>query len=291
MPPSFCLIAIMKLINFISLSALLMFGSCTKKESTTAEDMCLQGKVKNLVEYQYKAVEKFGEVVQGDPYRPEQSWDLKYEFDEKGFCKKVHQMTPEGEDVGSISYLYDAQGRKVLERNYDSKGIFIDELSFQYDAQGRLVKTQKYLTDNNPAGNISYEYKGNVKTSKYYNFKGELLQKEIQTLSKHNFPLETKIFGKEGDIVSWRKEKYNVDGLREKLIGYEDDGSVSFEVDFTYDKYGNLLSQTGEDVLPLTIEYTYDEQGNWIKSVTREDGVPTEMLIRTITYYDGVKKK
>ncbi|MCQ2200008.1 MAG: hypothetical protein MJZ19_09860 [Paludibacteraceae bacterium] len=272
-------------IKLISLSALLMFASCTKKEPTTAEDMCLQGKVKTLVEYQYRAVEKFGEVVQGDPHRPDQSWDLRYEFDNKGFCKKVHLMTPEGDDVGSIEYFYDAAGRKVIEKNFDSEGNFIDELTFKYDDEGRLVKTQKFLTDNNPAGNIIYEYKDNTKSTKHYNFRGELLQSETQTLSKHNFPLETKIFGKEGDLISWRKEKYSVDGLREKLIGYEDDGTVAFEVNFTYDKYGNILSQTGDDIVPITTEYTYDDHGNWIKSVTREDGVPCDMFIRTITYY------
>lgn len=279
----------MRFINYILVFALPLLASCSKKVATTAEDMCLQGKVKTVEEYQFKAVEKFGEVVQGEPFRAE-GWDMRYVFDKNGYCTKVHQMTPEGEDVGTITYLYDKQGRKVVEKNFDSAENFIDELSFNYDKDGRLVKIQKFLKDNNAAGSVIVDYKDNTKTTKHYNFKGDLLQTETQTLSKHNYPLETKIFGKDGNLVSWRKEKYSVDGLRENMVGYEDDGSVAFDVNFTYDKYGNMLSQTGDDIIPMTIEYTYDEHNNWVKAVSREGDTPLDVTIRVITYYGDEKK-
>lgn len=279
------------LIYIAAASLFIGFASCSEKKPTDADEMSISGKVHKLTEFKYNAVEKFGEVEHGTAYREEGDWDREYVFNKAGNYDTVHLMTSDGEDVGSITYAYDKKGQKVCEKNHDSEGNPLDRSVFYYK-KDRVDRIEKYTLDENISGKVAYEYDdaNSMKYTKYYNFKGELLQTIEQSLSKRGLPAITKIYGREGDLANWREEKYNSAGLLEKLTVKDPDGTVAMVVSFLYDEKGNPISQAGVDgdgeaFLPHTWKYTFDEKGNWLTSIEYEGSKPLYVTTRTIEYY------
>ncbi len=279
--------------NLIYIVASLLMGlvSCGEKQHTDAEDMNLIGKVHKLTEFKYNAVENFGDVIHGDAYREEGEWDRDVIFNQAGLFDTVRLMTSAGDDVGSITYAYDKEGRKVCERNFDAEGNPIDKSVFFYKKE-KLDRIEKYTVDENISGRVSYEYDddNNMKYTRFYNFKGELLQTIEQRMSKRGLPAVTKIYGREGDLANWREEKYNGEGLLEKLTVKDPDGSVVMVASFLYDDNGNAVSQTAVDgqneaFIPHTWKYEYDDHKNWVKCVEYEGNKPLYVTVRNIEYF------
>lgn len=279
--------------NLIYIVASLLFGftSCGEKPTTDAEEMGVSGNVYKLTEYKYNAVESFGEVEKGEAYREAGEWDREIIFNKAGNFDTVHLVTTEGEDVGSISYAYNKDGKKVCEKNHDADGHDLDKSVFFYK-KDKLDRIEKYTAEENLSGRVAYEYdtENNVNYTRYYNFNGELLQTIEQSLSKRGLPSVTKVFGREGDLANWREEKYNSDGLLEKLTVKDTDGSVVMVASFLYDENGNAISQTavdenGEAFLPHTWKYTFDDHKNWLTCIEFEGAKPLYITTRTIEYF------
>ncbi len=276
---------------FIAASLLIGLASCGEKPTTDANEMNLFGNVHRLTEYKYNAVENFGEVAQGNAFREEGEWDRDIIFTKAGCFDTVHLMTSAGEDVGSITYAYNKEGQKVCEKNHDAEGNPIDKSVFFYK-KNQLDRIEKYTVDENISGRVKYEYddQNSLKYTRYYNFKGELLQTIEQSLSKRGLPSVTKVYGREGDLANWREEKYNAEGLLEKLTVKEPDGTVAMVVTFLYDDKGNAISQTavdgaGEAFIPHTWKYTYDDHDNWVSCTEFEGTKPLYITNRTFEYF------
>ncbi len=276
---------------YIAASLLVGFASCSEKHQTDAEEMGVSGNVHRMEEFKYNAVESFGEVAQGEAFRDEGEWDREIIFNKAGYFDTVRLITSAGDEVGSITYAYNKQGQKVCEKNHDADGNDVDKSVFFYK-KDKLDRIEKYTSDENIAGRTSYEYddENSMKYTRFYNFKGELLQTMEQKMSKRGFPSSTKIYGREGDLVNWREEKYNGAGLLETLTVKEPDGQVTMVVSFVYDNNGNVVSQTavdanGEAFIPHTWKYTYDSNNNWIKSIEYEGEKPIYITSRTIEYF------
>lgn len=279
--------------NLIYIAASLLIGlvSCGEKQTSDIEEMGMSGDVHKLREFKYTAVESFGEVTQGDAFREDGEWDREIIFNKAGYFDTVRLITSEGNDVGSISYAYNKQGQKVCEKNHDAEGNPIDKSIFFYK-KDKLDRIEKYTAEDNISGRVSYEYddENSMNYTRYYNFKGELLQTIEQSMSKRGFPSVTKIYGREGDLANWREEKFNSDGLLEKLTVKESDGSVTMVVNFLYDEMGNAISQTavdgqGEVFIPHTWKYTFDEHKNWLTCTEYEGNKPLYITVRTIEYF------
>ncbi|MCQ2188420.1 MAG: RHS repeat protein [Paludibacteraceae bacterium] len=271
-------------------SFLLGLTSCGEKQATDVDELNLKGDVRKVREFKYTALENFGDVVQGDPFRDEGEWDRDMVFNKAGNFDTVRLITSAGDDVGSVIYEYNGT-QKVCEKNLDSEGNLVDRAMFFYKSN-RLDRIEKFNADDNISGRKSIEYddENKMQYTRYYNFKGELLQTLEQKMTKRGYPAVTKIYGREGDLVNWREEKFNSDGMLEKLTVKEPDGNITMVVTFVYDEKGNVVSQTGVDAegdafMPHTWKYTYDEHNNWLTSTEFEGGKPTYMTVRTIEYF------
>lgn len=276
---------------YIAASLLVGFTSCEEKPQTDAEEMGISGKVHTVKEFKYSAVENFGEVAKGNAFREEGEWDRDIIFNQAGNFDTVRLMTSAGEDVGSIVYSYNLQGKKVCEWNHDADGNPIDKSVFYYK-KDKLDRIEKYTAEENLSGRVKYEYDedNGINHTRYYNFKGELLQTIEQKVSKRGLPAVTKVYGREGDLANWREEKYNSQGLLEKLTVKESDGNVAMVVSFLYDDKGNAVSQTGVDgegeaFLPHTWKYEYDNNGNWVTCTEFEGSKPLYITTRAIEYF------
>jgi len=276
-----------------SILLLISLPGCTAKNKSDLQNMSLQGKVKQIVELQYLAVEKFGKTEKGDLFR-EEGWDLILNFNEQGNYSKITHVDPYGKEVGYTDYLYDGQnGLLVSVQNYDSEGGFSDRANYVYDEKKRIYEVVMLNNNDGVSGSmlVDYDDKENRVTESVYNHRGMLLKKEIQKLDKKGLPVETKIFGEDNNLINYRKEKFDKNGLRSELTVLSPDEQVVMKVFFKYDKKENLILQegideAGEAFLPVRYEYEFDKQGNWTKRVEYVGDKPTFVLERQIEYYE-----
>jgi len=271
---------------------LLSMSACVSKKQNDWQKLLLQGNVKQIVELQYHAQERFGKAEKGDLYR-EEGWDVVILFNKQGYCQNISYIDSRGSEVGASNYTYNAQNELIEENNYDAEGNFNDKNIYSYDEKRRVNQMVNVNRDNSLTGSVLTEYddKMNQLTIASYNGRGKLLRKELRTVDKNGLPLETKIYDAENNLVNHRKEHFNSAGLRDKLTVFSFEEKVLMEISFKYDKQGNLLSQegideNGEAFLLTRYEYLFDKQGNWTRRTEYVGNRPTFILERQIEYYE-----
>jgi hypothetical protein len=283
----------MRIKVIILLSTLLvLLSGCTGKKKNDWDNLFLKGKVKQIIELQYLAVEKFGKIEKGDLYR-QSDWDKIIIFDEKGYYSEITYLSSYGETVGRTDYTYTPNGNLLVEQNYDAEGGFSDKKQYFYDDKGRV---NDILMFNNAGGSrgskiIRYDDKNSEVTISTYNFSGMLTYKEVQKLDGNGFPTETKIYNGDDVLVNHRIDKFDKNGLRKQMTAFLPDGSVYVKLSFTYDKNHNLLLQEGVDgnneaFLPERYEYAFDNSGNWTKRIHYTGDTPKFVLERQIEYFE-----
>ena len=274
--------------------SLLLFISllgCTAKKKTDLQNMSLQGKVKQMIETQYIAVEKFGKVEKGDLYRRD-GWDMTIDFNEQGNYSKITYFDSYGQIVGYTDYLYNKQNQLTTEQNYDAEGGFSDKRVYSYDEKNRINQIVRLNSSGNLTGStlIEYDDKKNIIERASYNARGKLLGKEVSKTDKNDFPIETKIYNSENRLVNYRTEAFDKKGLRRELTVFSPEEDVLMKISFNYDKKGNLILQEGTDetgaaFLPVRYEYEFDKQKNWIRRVEYVGDKPTFVTERHFQYY------
>ena len=276
---------------FITLLLVLLPG-CTAKKKTDLQTLALQGKVKQMIELQYFAVEKFGKVEKGDPYRQD-GWDVVMDFNERGCYSKITYIDSYGQNVGYTDYLYNEQNELYSEHNYDAEGGFSDKRNYSYDEKKRAYEILLINSSDGLNGSVLLDYddKENTVTESTYNARGKLLNKEVRKMDKNGLPIETKIYNGEKNLVNYRKETFDKNGLRTELTVLSPDEDVLMKIFFKYDDKDNLISQEGIDengkaFLPTRFEYEFDKQGNWTKRVEYINNKPTFVLERQFEYYE-----
>ncbi|MDR1730330.1 MAG: hypothetical protein LBR52_06680 [Prevotellaceae bacterium] len=278
--------------GFFSILLLIALSGCTAKKKSDLQEMSVQGKVKQITEWQYLAVEKFGKVVKGDLYRQE-GWDLIMDFDEQGYFSKITHIDISGNEVGHTDYLYNEQKQLVEILTYDAEGGFSDKVMRTYDEKGRIYEVAMINSSGGISGSVLIDYDENAHTvtEDTYNSQGKLLRKEVRQLNKNKFPVETKIYDGEKNVINHRKETFEKSGLRNALTVFSPEESILMNISFKYDKKGNLIQQEGTDengetFLPVRYEYEFDEHGNWTQRVEFIGEKPTFVLERQFEYYE-----
>ncbi len=279
--------------GIFSILLLITLSGCTAKKKTDLQEMSVQGKAKRITELQYLAVEKFGKVEKGDPYRPE-GWDLIMDFDEQGYFSKTTSIDVQGEAVGYTDYLYNEQKQLVELLNYDAEGGFSDKALRTFDEKGRVYEVAMINSNGGINGSVLVDYndKARTVTETSYNAQGKQMRKEVRQLNKKSLPVETRIYDGKNNLINHRTETFGKNGLRESLTVFlPEDGSIEMNITFKYDKKGNLILQKGTDnegqqFLPQRYEYEFDERGNWIKRVEYSGESPEFVLERQFEYYE-----
>ncbi len=137
-----------------------------------------------------------------------------------------------------------------------------------YDSQGRLVEKESYKNDRIWA----YEYAEDGGYSEY-RYQREFLE-------------ESSSYGK-GMLME--ESYYDAEEKLLKEINYEEDGSVHYQLDCSYDEDGNKISDVGKygDGDIVRSDYTYDAAGNLAREVySYQDAENEERSYQTVTTYD-----
>lgn len=218
--------------------------------------------------------------------------------------------------IGEISYLYDERGLLTtidyeIKVYRDINGTLhsrpIDRIEYKYNEQGNLVEEDEYhKKDKNNFRKSSLSKDGLYQKTKY-EYKDERLSREYFYQSDGSLNFE-KIYNYDslGNKIrestrptptGWPDlEEYEYDSKsRLKLKSRKIDGQIFSNELFSYDENDNkIMSLTTymmlvpkEYMAPrYDYEYEYDQMGNWIEKVIIEDGEPSILYERMITYYD-----
>ena len=275
--------------------SLLLFISllgCTTEKKTDLRNLSLQGKVKQMIETQYIAVEKFGKIEKGDLYRESNGWDMTIDFNEQGNYSRITYFDSYGREVGYTDFSYNEQNQLVAEQNYDAEGNLSDNRTYSYDEKNRVNQIIRFNNAGGLTGSTLTEYddKKNMIERATYNARGRLLGKEVSKTNENDFPIETKIYNSENNLVNYRTEVFDKKGLRRELTALSPEEDVLMKISFDYDKRGNLILQEGTDetgaaFLPVRYEYEFDNRKNWIKRVEYIGDKPTFVVERQFQYY------
>lgn len=277
-------------------SALLLLGavSCGNKVTTDLEDENLHGKVKSVTERQYMAVQQFGEVVKGDPYRPEEgAWDVKKTYNEKGYMIEYLQLSIGDNDTVSVtSRVFDSivPSRKLLEITDNEKGEIIRYEVTKYNKDGKpdTIATTDAFGTLQQMVLITYERGGQKEIKTYCSNNGNVKYKQISILDGE-YPISVENYNGDGQLIGCRRDLWKK-GLRDSTAFFDEHGRILSRIGFDYDKYGNIVNQHGVDengdaIKVETYEYEYDQQNNWTRCVYRVEGKPYFVIERTIEYY------
>ena len=143
-------------------------------------------------------------------------------------------------------YEYDAEGREIGEKWYDSDGSCSKRNAMEYNDEGQMTKYLGYTGDGGLTGYSTYEYDSNgrlIKSSEYnnadvmeyydvceYNDEGQMVKRTYYTW--------------DGRALSYTAYEYNDEGLAEKKIFYDETGTESGYKEFKYNKDGDLVRET-----------------------------------------------
>lgn len=219
----------------------------------------LKGNVKEVLEINYEANEKFGEIIKGKIIdNPQRKM-----FDKKGEFTELITYDTEG-NLESRIIPYDDTEANI----YDSKGVFIGKTMFQeyYNDKNTIIEIDTYLYKD---GLIAL--KNNLlKEYRYYDI-SEIIKDINKYIKEEKFHL-SKIF-----------TKYNEEGKEIESIEYDNLWGTYDKSNFEYDKDGSLLGDKEESYK----KYEYDSQKNWIRRVKYDNkGKAIELHERIIKYYN-----
>lgn len=275
----------------ICLPLIIALCGCSGNRTSDWEKLHLKGKIKQLYEQQFLAVDRFGKPEKGDLYR-ESGWDFIYEFDEKGNYSKQTFLNTLSDEVGHSTFTYNKKGLLSEEIAYDAEGGYSDKTTYLYDEKDRVNQVIFFNNTDNIVNSLVMEYNDetNKVTTCKYTGRGKLITKQIQTLDKKGAPTETFIFNDKDEIVNHRKEIYSKDGLLKNITAYTPDGKIYMIVKFEHDNKGNVLSEqgldeNGEAFVPVRYEYSFDKEGNWIRKIRYEGDKAVTITDRSIEYY------
>ena len=197
------------------------------------------------------------------------------------------------EDSLSRTLVYDSMGYQIESYTTDASGNKVSEQKMKRNADGSVAEWSNFK-DGKQMGNFVTE----MKDGKYVGGKG---YDSSGTQDSYYTDLENNEYGQvtagtehfmDGRVKSTFSTKY--DGpLYVSGSGTDSTGATNFSNAVTLDDKGNPKSETTTTTKDGTSKteantytYEYDEKGNWIVQTTiNEEGKPTKITKRTITYY------
>lgn len=255
-------------------------------------DAGLLGKVKAVDKRTFDMVQSSGQWYQATEFDSKEV----YAYDTKG--NVIEEASAAGLGITkAYAYVYDAKGNKTGTAIYGSFGSLSNKEVYTYDAKGHVIEKAIY----NPDGSLfnkdvyAYDAKGNKTEDAFYNGKGSLVLKEVYAYDAKGYVIEKAIYNPDGSLgIKWVSE-YDAKGNKTEDSGYRADGSLSSK--WVYAK-GNVIKKANYNVDGSLYSkdiyvYEYDTQGNWTKKTSSKEVTkfgktslePTEVTIRTITYY------
>ncbi len=281
--------------TFVIIIAVLFLISCKKDtiEPITPK-LDVKGKVKTIVEYDYSAVEKWGEITEGVITSKEA-----YTYNESGFETEFLLYLANGNLEGKWVNTYDSSNRILESTGHESSGGLYGRTVYKYDNKGRLIKWELYGRTNNLYAEVDCLCDANGRVIQEIGYEKDNYESEYNAKRFYKYTykydskgnkIEENDYVEENVISLTTKFEYNSSDKLIKESEYDDGITLTHEISYSYDSKGNVTdivdASTGSG--SRIIKYIYDEfdkVDNWIKRRNYKDRKIAGITKRVITYY------
>lgn len=268
--------------------ALCAFAACEKKDSATDADKT-EGTTEGTTE-----------ATEGESSENTENGEPEGTDDGKLYAVRMTEYDGEGNVTAKYDFKHELAGGKVVKASMvNEAGTVIYLTEIEYDDAGNVKKESDY-----EGGEIYWarEYDQWGKIVKEYNYQ-------------------------EGELYTFSQHEYDPAGNRVRTINYHADEVPYNQYEYTYDEYGNMLTDTlyvysgavkevhgstayeyellsdGKPAKKLSgftvYEYEYDEDGNMTKASTYYDGELWEVteydadgnILKEATYDEGALER
>ena len=230
----------------------------------------LNGKVKEVIEKTYFAVEEDGAYQKDIPLTVEArdtiGWtlDFKLMFDENG--NMVESYNIDENDKVLESWKVSVEDNKMIEAAFTKNDTLTTVSRMTYNEAGVLTKVENFRM---PADTLAY-------------YADVITDENGNTIEWHSHNWQVPA-GKHMFTV-------NLEGKRTGYKFFNKEGEQTFEQQYTYNDKGHMIKQVminreGKEFVSEYDYQAYDEHGNWTSYVAHTDG-PALITERIISYYD-----
>jgi hypothetical protein len=294
-----CLLALMIIaFHAARLSCQILPYYITKSSSSGTKMVGLNGNVAKLNQEAFLAEEKDGKIISGG----QRSTDLQcstestftMSFDTLNRLQETHFSNCSGLSEVMVRHSYNTQGTVETVSHIEDGRIYCSVV-YKYNAKGNPIDVQYKQLFRDGADYTS-------RTTFTYDTKNRLVKSVIENpgnqpgvntfIYDQNNGLIQKDTKMNGQNLNY-KETYVLDtkGQRIETVFYAVGGTtIDHRFVFKYDENGNVIKK--DYYLPAdkllkswTYTYEFDAKKNWVKRYDRENGKPTCVLIRKLTYY------
>lgn len=259
----------MKLRLFTTTLIITLFISCSPFQSKDLKDFNLKGKIKEITNIKFIAIEKFGIIEKG-----KKAERIDEDFTENSTIKF---------DINGIAYessLFDKKG------NLDYRIIRTDTVFDFFNSNGNLMI--KGITND-----IDFPTESSL-----HNSEGELLSKISSTYDKEMNLIDEKTYNEKGELIKHSKCEFNnKNQLKEEVLlektkvsFYWDDNEYKEETTttrYSYNKNGEVsekLVNNNDNSETIRYKYKYDKNNNWVERTQFDEIKSKYILERKIQY-------
>lgn len=210
------------------------------------------------------------------------------EFNEDGMITLLERTGKNGNTVSTLRNTYNQGGKKISSVLTSASGEVLETERYEYRGGHLQSMTQKDGSDSVKKSEV-YEYYGkdSVKTVFTYGDGDEPDGYRIQEYDEDGNNVRTVTYSKNGKKISEFLMRYDSLGRRS---GMDSEslffGKMSTEMTYGDNGFCSLLKMRGENgnEMELSFSFKTDSCGNWTQRVLSQDGKPTKVEVREITY-------
>ena len=192
-----------------------------------------------------------------------------FEYDEYGNRSSMWPLEPSGErGLNHTEYSYDQMGNLISSVSVDAQGNAGSRYEYTYDENGNVLSELYYNAEGVVSAETYYVYNADGwitgKTEKAYYFDpARTYQYAFAYASDYSACTVSSVM--DGEAVGYTNETYDADGRVTRADNYAQDDSWKSTITYAYDAAGNILKEehyTKNDLqADYDIIYTYDENG------------------------------
>ena len=270
----------------IGLVAFVTIG-CSTKSDDPKKWYEVSGNVKSIRTTGYEAIEKFGEISEGDVlYDYDNSM---INFNQDGNITDISFYNHSGNLEKKIVYVYDGDNKIIKINQYNGDGDNIGRTVRTYNEDGNPIKVVEY----DKSGKITFtqknEYDGDkcIKSQFYNEYsKGDYTIYEYKwnsLVKSTDYDVNGKKTGEYTEYENGKMTK-NVTHRFTTNITYNEKGLCSSIINGQLYNTNSYLFSKGESYV---YEYEYDDKGNWVRKVEKRmnSKKAERIFVREIEYY------
>lgn len=270
----------------IGLVAFVTIG-CSTKSDDPKKWYEVSGNVKSIRTTGYEAIEKFGEISEGDVlYDYDNNMIM---FNKDGYITDISYYNHGGNLKRKSVYVYDGDNKVLKINHYNGDGDNIGRTVYTYNEDGNPIKVVEYDKSSKIINTLKSEYDGDkcIKSQFFneysegdytiYEYNGTSMVKSVE------YDKNGKKIGVYDEFENDKMTKHVTPQFTTNLT-YNEKGLCSSIINGLLNKNNSYIFWKGKSYV---YEYEYDDKGNWVRKVEKQmnSKKAEHIFVREIEYY------